>query len=208
MGFNHVHSPDDLNHMLISQGCILETALTVRIVGRMYIPRTGEGWGASEGPRSALRSTSCHGLSMTFSNTCVPLATGALSYISDCALQWHCHVWGWAWLPCCLGCARALITPGATVARSTETEDQIMQDWCHDRYQYQRHSRPGHVDVKSRFNFIYTNVKCDMSYTASVVKRLAYFLFVSHGARQIIYSSSLMRELFSLSHFIGEKTDA
>lgn len=91
-----------------------------------------------------------------------------------------------AWLPCRLGCARALITPGATVARSTETEDQIMQDWCHDRYQYQRHSRPGHVDVKSRFNFIYTNVKCDMSYTASVVKRLAYFLFVSHGARQII----------------------
>lgn len=42
MGFSHVHSPDSLSDPILSQVCILEMALSVGTMGRMYIPRTGE----------------------------------------------------------------------------------------------------------------------------------------------------------------------
>ena len=41
--FNHIHCPDGLNTTFLSQGHALGTASIVRVVGRMYIPRTGEG---------------------------------------------------------------------------------------------------------------------------------------------------------------------
>ena len=41
-GFSHIFSPDDLN-IFLSQGCILETAPNVEMVGEMYIPRIEEG---------------------------------------------------------------------------------------------------------------------------------------------------------------------
>lgn len=40
--FSHIYSPDDLNNALLSQGCVLETALAMGMMGRTYIPRTGE----------------------------------------------------------------------------------------------------------------------------------------------------------------------
>ena len=41
--FSHLASPDGLNNTLLSQGCVLEVAVSVETLGRMYIPRTGEG---------------------------------------------------------------------------------------------------------------------------------------------------------------------
>ena len=38
-GFSHIHSPDGLDNTLLSQGYVP----TVGMVGRVYIPRTGEG---------------------------------------------------------------------------------------------------------------------------------------------------------------------
>lgn len=40
-GFSHVVTPDGLNSTLLSQGCVLELALTVGTVSRMSLPRTG-----------------------------------------------------------------------------------------------------------------------------------------------------------------------
>lgn len=48
MGFSHIFSPDGLNNTLLFQGCILETALVMRTVCRMYIPRMGWESGASD----------------------------------------------------------------------------------------------------------------------------------------------------------------
>ena len=42
MGFIIGYSPDGLNNTLFSLGCILEMALSLGTVGRMFIPRTGE----------------------------------------------------------------------------------------------------------------------------------------------------------------------
>lgn len=43
-GFSHVHSLDGLNNPLLYQGCSFEEmAHTEGMVGRMDIPRTGEG---------------------------------------------------------------------------------------------------------------------------------------------------------------------
>ena len=42
-GFSHIFSPDGLNNFTLSQGYIFGKAPTVGMVGRTYIPRTGEG---------------------------------------------------------------------------------------------------------------------------------------------------------------------
>ena len=70
MGFSQVLSPDGLNNILLSQGCILEVALSAGTVGRMYIPRIRAGvrsccfncW------RPVLGSPCGHVLFMTSSN--------------------------------------------------------------------------------------------------------------------------------------------
>ena len=43
MEFNNIFSPDSLNITSLSQGYILEMTASVGIVGRTYIPRTGDG---------------------------------------------------------------------------------------------------------------------------------------------------------------------
>ena len=68
MGLSHILCPDVLNNTSLSQGCVLETAPTVGTVGRTYIPRAGEGNGASDCPGPAHRATSGHILSMSSSN--------------------------------------------------------------------------------------------------------------------------------------------
>lgn len=52
-GFSCVHSPDGLNSTVLSPGCILEVAPTVGIMGRKYIPRTGERVWSLRWPRSS-----------------------------------------------------------------------------------------------------------------------------------------------------------
>lgn len=47
MGFNHIVSPGNLNNTLFSPVCVLEMAPIVGILGKMYIPRKRNGWGAS-----------------------------------------------------------------------------------------------------------------------------------------------------------------
>ena len=63
--------PGGLNDRLLSQGCILEMAPTVGLVGRRHIPRTGEG---AEEPLIALvqlegQQTGSHVLLMTSSSS-------------------------------------------------------------------------------------------------------------------------------------------
>lgn len=70
IGFSNVHRP--VMYTLLSQGCILRPALTVRMMGRMYIPRTEEGVRTSECVDPARRSASGHVLS-TFSSSRVGL---------------------------------------------------------------------------------------------------------------------------------------
>ena len=41
-GFRHIHRPDGLSNTLLSQGCVLGAALTMGMVGRMFILRTEE----------------------------------------------------------------------------------------------------------------------------------------------------------------------
>ena len=48
--FSHITSPHGLNNTLLSQGSVLEMAARIGIVGRMYIPRTGEGVGRLQLP--------------------------------------------------------------------------------------------------------------------------------------------------------------
>lgn len=43
MGFGHIHRPDGLNNTLLSQGCVLGTAPTVGVVGRVGTPSIREG---------------------------------------------------------------------------------------------------------------------------------------------------------------------
>lgn len=43
MGFSYMDHPDGLNKTLFSPGFVLEMAPTVNTVGRMYIPRAGQG---------------------------------------------------------------------------------------------------------------------------------------------------------------------
>lgn len=71
IGFGHIYHPDDLNTTLLSQGYILETAPSVGMMGRTYIPRTEEvwGWGTFDCLGPALRSTCSHILSTTSSNS-------------------------------------------------------------------------------------------------------------------------------------------
>lgn len=69
MEFSHVISPNGLSTTLLSQGCIHEMTASVGIVGRIYIPRTGEGEQASSCMGPALRSTRGHVLSVTSCNT-------------------------------------------------------------------------------------------------------------------------------------------
>ena len=68
-GFSHVFHPDDLHNTLLSQGCALEAAPSVRTVGGIYIPRTGRGWGDSNCLGPTHRSTRGPVPSVTFSNT-------------------------------------------------------------------------------------------------------------------------------------------
>lgn len=65
---SHIFSPDDLNNTLLFQDRF-ETAAGMGIVGETYIPRTGEGEGASENTGPAHWSASGLILSMTNSNT-------------------------------------------------------------------------------------------------------------------------------------------
>ena len=41
-GFSHINHPDCLNTTSLSQECVLGTAPSVGMVGRIYIPRTGD----------------------------------------------------------------------------------------------------------------------------------------------------------------------
>ena len=51
----------------------LKMALAMETVSRMYIPRPGRGWGASDCPDTAYVSSGSHVLLMTSSNSLVPL---------------------------------------------------------------------------------------------------------------------------------------
>lgn len=69
-GLNWVQlHPDGLNSTLLSKDYVLEAAANMPIVGGMYFPRTREGWGASNCPGPAHRSTRGHILSMASSNS-------------------------------------------------------------------------------------------------------------------------------------------
>lgn len=65
---SHIHSPGVHNNTLLSQAYILETVPHMGRVGKMYIPRTGEGGEASDCPGPAHGPTEGHVLSMTFFN--------------------------------------------------------------------------------------------------------------------------------------------
>ena len=80
MGFRHVASPDGLNNTLLSQGCVLETAASVEIVGRMNIPRTGERVRNHWLPGSSSWVKSSHVLPMTSSNTTLLVRITAKHY--------------------------------------------------------------------------------------------------------------------------------
>lgn len=66
--FSHIYCSDGFNNMLLSQGCILEMAPTVGMVGRVYVPRIGEKVRSLWLPGAALGSTRGHVLLMTCSN--------------------------------------------------------------------------------------------------------------------------------------------
>lgn len=68
IGFSHLFNPDGLNHTSLSQGSVLETVPRVAVVGGTYIPRRGEGLGASECLGPACRLTGDCILLMTSSN--------------------------------------------------------------------------------------------------------------------------------------------
>lgn len=44
-GFSHVFSSDDLSNTLLSQGYVLGTTPRVGVVGGIYSPKIGKGWG-------------------------------------------------------------------------------------------------------------------------------------------------------------------
>lgn len=67
--FSQLYHPDDISNILFSQGCILELAPAMEMVGEIYIPRTGEGRGAFNCLCPALESTGCDVLSLTSSNS-------------------------------------------------------------------------------------------------------------------------------------------
>ena len=69
-GFSHVGSSAGLNDTFLSQGQTYapEMAPSLRMVGRKYIPRAGEGSGASDCPGPDWGSTSHPSLSVTSSN--------------------------------------------------------------------------------------------------------------------------------------------
>lgn len=67
MGFGHVFYPDGLNNALLFQGCVLETALAVGTVGRIYSTGTGIACGGSDCQASAHGPTTYHILSVSFS---------------------------------------------------------------------------------------------------------------------------------------------
>ena len=58
-----------LNNTLPSQVYVLLTAPGVEMMGKMYISRTGGGWGTADSQSPALRSTNGHCLLMTSSNS-------------------------------------------------------------------------------------------------------------------------------------------
>lgn len=68
------------SNTLLSEGCILAMAASMEIVGRVYIPRTGEEGRTLQLHGSSSGSTGGHVLSMTYSNT-PPLVTGFYSLI-------------------------------------------------------------------------------------------------------------------------------
>lgn len=72
IGFSHMHHPYGLNHTCSLKAASLKTLPPVGTVGRVYIPRTGEGRGASNCPGSVLGSTCGHILSMTSFNKTHP----------------------------------------------------------------------------------------------------------------------------------------
>ena len=54
-GVSQIFSPDSFNNTLLSHGCVPETAPGVGMVGRMYIPKTGEVVRNVQVPRSSLQ---------------------------------------------------------------------------------------------------------------------------------------------------------
>lgn len=67
-GFSYVYCPDDLNNTFFYQGYVLEIAPAMRIMIRMYIPKSKRRQrGASYCPSQVCRSTSGHVLLMTSS---------------------------------------------------------------------------------------------------------------------------------------------
>lgn len=47
-----MYHPDGLKNTLLFQGCVLEVAPARETVGKIYIPRTGEGVGSFQLPES------------------------------------------------------------------------------------------------------------------------------------------------------------
>lgn len=66
MGFNHIEVASTTHGIL--KAASLNPVPTVGMMGKPYIPKTGEGEGASTCPDPAQGSTSDHILSMTSSN--------------------------------------------------------------------------------------------------------------------------------------------
>lgn len=64
-GFSHINHPDGLNNTLLFHGYVLEATPS----GRTYIPRIGDGGGASNCPGQVRVSNGTQVFLMTFSNS-------------------------------------------------------------------------------------------------------------------------------------------
>ena len=73
IGLSHMHHPYGLNYTCSLKAASVKTVPPVGTVGRVYIPGTGEGRGASNCPGSVLGSTCGHILSMTSFNKIHPV---------------------------------------------------------------------------------------------------------------------------------------
>lgn len=71
--FCHIHNSNGFNNALPSPVCVPGTAPGVGMVGRVHVPRMGEGQGTSNCLSPVLWSIQGHSLLMTFSNTCQPI---------------------------------------------------------------------------------------------------------------------------------------
>lgn len=68
-GLRGARHPDGLSTTLLAHACVLKATPAVGVEGRMWDPRTGEGWGTSPCPGPVGGSTRSHILSITSSNS-------------------------------------------------------------------------------------------------------------------------------------------